>query len=398
MRPSASHLIVIAVAFVAGCDVAVEHFPPNRVHALVVSTSRSTPTDVAAEDTTLLVESLFGTPVEPRWPVELLGDGSTRQLVAADNLARAAGPIFSDQNDRHFGLFNEHCVRCHGVSGGGDGPASLLQNPYPRDFRAGIYKWKSTSRGAKPTKSDLAKVIRHGVPGTGMPAFAQMHEEDLQAVIDYVIYLSVRGEFERRLLFGSVDELGYDATRPAGSVDLSAFTGEGEEARELVLAILDDVSFSWTNADRKVVSVPDRPSEDADAIARGKALFHGQIANCAACHGADGHADSVTTLDYDDWTKEFTTRLGIAPADREAVRPFREVGAPRPRPIHPRDLSEGVFRGGGDPETIYRRLVTGIAGSPMPGLIVVDDGSKVGLTTEQVWDLVQYVRSLGGDR
>jgi len=43
---------------------------------------------------------------------------------------------------------------------------------------------------------------------------------------------------------------------------------------------------------------------------------------------------------------------------------------------------------------LYRRLVTGIAGSPMPGLLVQDKVGGVGVTPEDVWAIIAFIRSL----
>ena len=391
-------LLLGATLLFCGCDAAVEHFPANGVYALVVSTNRVVETELAAEDTSALLENWFGTPESPRWPAQLLADSASSSLVSEENLNRAAGRVYSDQDNNHFGLYNEHCVRCHGVAGGGNGPASQLQNPYPRDFRAGIYKWKSTTRAAKPTRSDLSRVILHGIPGTGMPSFSQLDDGDLEALTDYVIYLSIRGEFERRLLAGAIDELGYEETRPDRQAQLGEIDGDGTDAREFAIEVLRDLCERWLKAQSSVIEPPEETAAGGDSVARGKELFHGPIANCVGCHGNGGDARSVTTLDYDDWTKEFTTRLSITPTDRDAIKPFRDAGALRPRQTRPRQLTTGVFRGGGDPQTLYRRLVAGIAGVPMPGVIVTEQASATGLTSAQVWDLVHYVESLGADR
>lgn len=391
-------LPLLLVVAIAGCDAAIEQFPPNKVHALVVATSRQVPTDPAAKDATELVDTWFGTPEQPLWPADLLESSAARTLVDPERLARAAGPVYSDQDNRHFGLFNEHCVTCHGVSGGGNGPASLLQNPYPRDFRPGVYKWKSTRLAAKPTRRDLMQILQHGAPGSGMPAFSLIEEEDLEALIDYVIFLSVRGEFERQMISGAVDELGYEDDRPEADLNLQSVAKDQTlalEASEFAVEVLNDVANEWVSADQDVVSVPEETSLTAESVERGRELFHGPIANCSGCHGQNGNAEAVT-VDFDDWTKEFTTRLSITPSDRDAVKPFRKAGALRPRQIYPRKLSSGVFRGGGDGETLYRRLVVGIAGTPMPAVPVAENATATTLSADQVWDLVHYVQSLGG--
>ena len=133
--------------------------------------------------------------------------------------------------------------------------------------------------------------------------------------------------------------------------------------------------------------------EDDAGISRGRELFHGKIANCVGCHGVDG-SGGVATLDYDDWTKEYTTRLGISPNDKDALQTFREVGAHRPRPIYPRKLKNGVLRGGDDPVRLFQLIRQGIAGTPMPGVTLVNEENGKGLTEAQIWDLVSYLHSL----
>ncbi|KAA5544397.1 cytochrome c [Roseiconus nitratireducens] len=390
--------LAIGCLWVAGCDAPVDHFPPNRVHALVVSASRQVDAELAAEDSLSVIDAWFGTPEQPRWPKDLLRGDAAQHLVDPDRLVRAAGRVYSDQENHHFGLYNEHCVTCHGVAGGGNGPASLLQNPYPRDFRAGVFKWKSTARSSKPTREDLLRILQHGAPGTAMPSFQTVAGEDLEALIDYVIFLSVRGEVERRLVDIAVDELGYEERRPDADASLLGVVSEAPQAADtdaadLAVAELNEVAGSWAEAPEEVVPVPDETPFDAASIERGRELFHGPIANCVGCHGPDGDGQAAT-LDYDDWTKEYTTRLAITPDDDDAVRPYRQAGALRPRQIHPRRLTSGVFRGGGDSQTLYRRLLVGIAGTPMPGVIVAQEPSATGLTAEQIWDLVHYIVSL----
>ncbi len=67
--------------------------------------------------------------------------------------------------------------------------------------------------------------------------------------------------------------------------------------------------------------------------------------------------------------------------------------------VQTRDLQAGIYHGGGDAKTLYRRITQGIAGTPMPAVAVVTQENGKGLTENQVWDLVRYVQSLGdGER
>jgi mono/diheme cytochrome c family protein len=393
-------LLTTLAVICLGCDARIERFDPNRVYALTVERTRSAAAEIALADAAEVAEQVFGTPNQPLWPSELFDDPSLASLVDADRLTRAAGPVSSDREGVNHGLYRKHCVNCHALDGSGAGPSSLFQNPYPRDFRHGVFKWKSTERYAKPTRDDLRGVLNRGVAGTAMPSFTLIEPDDLEALVDYVIYLSIRGEVERRLVAGAVDELGYAETAPDEEELRLVSATDDTEAADLVRDVVDRVAKSWSDADRLVVPVPSpQPLSDEEisaSIKRGRDLFHGPIANCVGCHGPAGNGVAVT-VDYDDWAKEYSTRLGLTPTDGEAMRPFHDAGALPPRQTEPRSFAGGVFRGGGAPQSIYRRISEGIAGTPMPGVEIVAQPSRTSLSESQAWDLVRYVRFLAED-
>ncbi|MDC0279075.1 cytochrome c [bacterium] len=354
----------------------------------------------AEADVARTLDSLFGTPNAPKWPKALLDKLELESPVDFDNLKRAAGRISSEQDGTHLGLFREHCVVCHGVAGSGAGPASQFQDPYPRDFRHGVFKWKSTKRASKPTREDLEKLLQHGVSGTGMPSFSLLASEDVDALVDYVIYLSIRGEVERRLLVRAVSDLDYGGEVAPGDEHRLTYPAS-EAVEEVVEAAVKRVVKQWVIAADEVVQPTDQITrlsgdELRESIDRGKAWFHGPIANCVGCHGVEGNG-RVETLDYDDWTKEYTTRLGLTPTDQDSMQPFRNLGALTPRPIVPRNLQVGVFRSGDDASRLYRLITQGISGTPMPGVLRVDEENGKGLTETQVWDLVRYLQSFGSE-
>src|SRR5439155_23515620 len=110
-------------------------------------------------------------------------------------LRLAAGPADDPQGR---GLFRKHCVHCHGISGDGNGPTARFLNPFPRDFRRGIFKFKSTApTEAMPTREDLQRTIREGANGTAMPSFkVLLRGDEIEALAEYVMYLSMRGRVE----------------------------------------------------------------------------------------------------------------------------------------------------------------------------------------------------------
>ncbi|MEM9827834.1 MAG: hypothetical protein AAF958_14680, partial [Planctomycetota bacterium] len=93
--------------------------------------------------------------------------------------------------------------------------------------------------------------------------------------------------------------------------------------------------------------------------------------------------------DYDDWTKDWTTKIRIKPDNREALVPLLARGAMEPKNILPRNFSEGIFRGGKSSKELYRRITQGIDGTPMPALTFVDGEVE----RDDVWHLINFIRS-----
>ena len=106
-----------------------------------------------------------------------------------------------------------------------------------------------------------------------------------------------------------------------------------------------------------IVAVPAAPTYDNAARKRAALLFQ---EGCAGCHGSTGRGDG-TTVQID--AEGFATR--------------------------PRDLTLGVFKGNPDPAAVYRRIVAGMPGTPMPmsDWIRGDDG----------WHLTHYVLAMSSE-
>ncbi|MBI2460172.1 MAG: c-type cytochrome [Candidatus Rokubacteria bacterium] len=231
-------------------------------------------------------------------------------------------------------VYERKCAYCHGLEGKGDGPAAELLHPKPRDFTRGLYKIRSTPSGQVPTDRDLFEVITRGMPGTSMPAWPMLHERERWALVAYMKTLSDR------------------------------FQGEPP----------------------KPVAFPKQIPVSEASIARGKEMY--EAIECNKCHGDAGRADGPSAPELeDDWG----------------------------HPIKPANLTQPwTFRGGPRREDIVRRLATGLMGTPMPtfGETVQDYKEyKKGESEEKqdpkvwaewkdanLWDLANYVRSLGPER
>ena len=398
-----------------GCDsspppVAVPpRFEPNLVHTTKYRISEEIDMSSASRDAFWVVEQMFGTPEDPKLPETVVEDEDLASIVSIEHLRAASG----QPGEAGRGLFLKHCATCHGVTGDGRGPLAATLNPYPRDYRRGVFKWKSTDRGAKPTKRDIAYLLRHGIEGTAMVKIPELTAKDIDALVDYTIYLSWRGELERTLIddaFFELDLAGGDRIINPEFKD-SADEDEAEiyqEQWELAEDYAAEIGEAWIEADDEIVEVPeaevvvsesyehlrellaDPDNQDIrESIALGRRAFNGKIANCSKCHGVKGLGDGQTT-DYDDWIKEYTAGIGIKPEDRDALIPLLARGAMSPINAMPRNLTLGVFRGGHSPEDLYRRIMIGIEGSPMPAATLVDGEFE----EQDVWHLINYVRSL----
>lgn len=84
------------------------------------------------------------------------------------------------------GAYEQHCARCHGATGLGDGPDAKRVPVAPRNFTRGTFKFRTTASGTPPTDADLIFVLNHGMSGSGMPSFANLDLDTKKALVAYV--------------------------------------------------------------------------------------------------------------------------------------------------------------------------------------------------------------------
>ena len=300
------------------------------------------------------------------------------------------GPIMvPDENGKAhqqtggYGLYRRHCVHCHGVSGAGDGPTAEFLYPFPRDYRPGLFKFTSTPNGMRPDRDDLRRTVRHGLHGTSMPAFeALLTDEEIEEVLDYVIFLTNRGETELSLI-----EEGFIAEES----DADAIS------EEIVADLVDGVFKKWHAAPSQVVNppIPRTPSSQA-SILRGRELFLGKSKEkleCAGCHGPLGMGDGPSFVSQEVFNHVV---FGGNPSEREKRLAelddkTRELWGQKldewGNPLRPANLNRGVYKGGRRPIDIYWRIAKGITGAQMPAHYPT-------INHEQIWDLVNFVLAL----
>ena len=176
--------------------------------------------------------------------------GAWRDVFEPQNVAVAGTGIPDTDANRELGkeVFTAHCVGCHGERGDGTGAAATFLSPLPRDFTAGVFKFRTTPSGTLPTDGDLVRTITRGVRWTAMPTWHEVTEKERLAVVTYLKMLSKRWK---------------------------------EDAPEAPLVI------------------PPSPRATPQLLADGKVLY--ERAKCAECHGERGKGDgpSAATLKDD---------------------------------------------------------------------------------------------------
>ena len=272
------------------------------------------------------LQQLCGTPDKP---ILLGGDETTDQL-------------------RHgYALYTRYCVQCHGVNGDGNGNVAEHLNPKPRNYTLGVFKFTSTPYGSKPRRTDLARTIHRGVTGTSMPSFDRLSEVEIDALVEYVLALTFRGELERQLAMYAYD----DEELP------------DDEGLEDTIA---EILTPWENAsDRIVMPVSLMPPMTEESVRLGHQIFLSKA--CNKCHGKYGRGGMMGKVEVgkDAWGNQAAAA----------------------------DLSSGMLRGGDRPVDIYRRIYSGINGTPMPAF-----GKAFQDEPEKIWQLVHFIKATGNRR
>jgi mono/diheme cytochrome c family protein len=181
-------------------------------------------------------------------------DGAS--LIAATD---SVGPASSTGK----AIYEEHCAACHGANGDGNGPAAVWVFPKPRNFSDGLFKIQSTPSGSLPTDEDLLQTITRGMPGSSMPSFTYLTEQQRRDVVQYVRYLTAY-----------TDGSGQRVNR----------FDEAKQKGEL----------------KPAIQVPPEPGVTFESLTIGKTLF--TKLQCNTCHGETGAGDgpSAPTL-KDKW-------------------------------------------------------------------------------------------------
>ena len=141
---------------------------------------------------------------------------------------------------------------------------------------------------------------------------------------------------------------------------MPSFGGLTLHERHLAIAAVKRFHPGFADAHPTPIAAPDANVLASGDAARGRAVF--EAAGCTSCHGDRGRGDGPSAAQLRD---------------------------DRGLPIRPSDLRyPGRFKHGSAPADVYRTLVTGLDGTPMPSYEGAFDDARA------LADLVAYVGSL----
>lgn len=105
---------------------------------------------------------------------------------------------------------------------------------------------------------------------------------------------------------------------------------------------------------RRPIAIPPPPPRTPERIAEGRAVY--TKAECFQCHGMEGKGDGPSAPDLS---------------------------------LKPTDLTQRPLKSGPTPQDLFRTIMTGLDGTPMPAYQFI-------LEDDEVWNLVYYIEAIGG--
>jgi cytochrome c oxidase cbb3-type subunit I/II len=166
---------------------------------------------------------------------------------ATDNAQGPGRPLTAADAKAGRTPYLRECSRCHGERGDGTGPQASAVDPRPRDFTKRLFKFRTTPAGQPPTTADVLRIIEQGIPGTAMPSFAFLPDE---------------------------------------------------ERKRIAARLLEFAELLEEPEPRPVADPGEPPPDTPDLVARGEQVY--ADAGCASCHGAQGKADGESAQDLKD--------------------------------------------------------------------------------------------------
>lgn len=225
-------------------------------------------------------------------------------------LEQRAG-MLAPRIERGKRLFTERCAGCHGQDGRGNGPASrFIGNALdgrgtlalPRDFTRGIFKFQRRDSGNMPADGDLFATIRRGMPGSAMPAWTELNDQQAWDLVDYIKDLvdqAYLAKFKKKFI----------------------------------------PRFLSAASNAPIEPIPAAPSDSPELRRVGRYSF--LLVQCYSCHGTSGKGDGVRGIQPDSEGRllqarnyQATRLLKGGSTPREIYRTFTHGIGGTPMPSH----------------------------------------------------------------
>lgn len=166
-------------------------------------------------------------------------------------------------------VYEKRCIGCHGEKGDGKGLAAVFLYPKPLDFTGGKFKLRSTPSGEMPTDEDLLNTVTNGIPGSAMPSFAYLPEEERKSAIQHIKTLAL-----------------YYDEEEGKTYDLFELRGTPHP-----------------------ITVSSEPQVTPESLIKGKAFYEQEKLGCVKCHGRLGKGDGPSAAEQkDDWSRPIKVR------------------------------------------------------------------------------------------
>lgn len=150
--------------------------------------------------------------------------------------------------------------------------------------------------------------------------------------------------------------------------NMPPYAGLSEEERWHVIAYIKTFNPSFKSEKPTALPLPNPPGPPSDAgIENGRRVYIKY--GCQNCHGDNGYGDGKEALDGN---LKDTYGLTTSPGDL---------------------TQRASLKGGSSPHAIYRSIMTGLNGTPMPSY-----ADTIGGNDKDVWDLVYYILSLSHEK